>query len=250
MYIFGIGLHLVLAGWCAVHVVRTGQFKGWLFVLFALPGLGALLYLLTMRRRRARLQRLAEMPVKAQNPERELREAANAYADAPTAQHHMRLAAAQLDAGQIAAAAASYEACLAGPFANDLALRWGAARVALATGKPRQALAHLDFIASKSRKFHPQDTQLLRARTLAALGDQAGARAQFEATVARFDGFEPTAEFAIWAAQQRDRALHAQLVQQLREIRHRWDRGEGELHADVLRRLHEAEQAMTADSST
>ena len=50
MYIFGIGLHVVLALICAVHVVRTGQHNYWLFILFAFPGLGSLVYLLTVQK--------------------------------------------------------------------------------------------------------------------------------------------------------------------------------------------------------
>ena len=111
MYIFGIGLHVVLALICAVHVVRTGQPNYWLFILFAFPGLGSLVYVLTVYLPGSRLQRQAgkavKSAVKALDPTRELREAADAYAYAPTAQNQMRLAAAQLDAGQTEAAVAS-----------------------------------------------------------------------------------------------------------------------------------------------
>ena len=249
----GLGLHVVIAVLCAIHAIRNRQQMYWLFILFAFPGLGSLVYVLTVYLPGSRLQRQAGKAVKsavtALDPTRELREAADAYAYAPTAQNQMRLAAAQLEAGQTEAAVASYEACLTGPFANDLELRWGAARAALTAGKPAQALSHLDFIATQSRDFRPQETQLLRARALAALGDQAGAQAQFEATLARFGGFEPTAEFAIWAAGQRNSALHAQLAQQLQGITARWDRGTREVHAEVLRRLSQAEKSMKADGA-
>ena len=247
---FGIGLHVVLALICAVHAVRTGQPTYWLFILFSFPFLGSVAYFVAIYLPSSRLQRHAgkvmKSAVKALDPTRELREAADAYQYAPTAQNQMRLAAAQLEAGQTQAAVASFEACLQGPFASDLEMRFNAARANLAAGQPAQTLAHLDFIAEHNRDFRPQETQLLRARALAAQGDAAAARAQFDATLARFGGFDATAEFAIWAAEQRDQALFDSLSQQLQHIMSRWNRGMRDVHGDTLKRLDVATKSMRA----
>ena len=44
----GLGLHVVLAIICAIHVVRSGQPLYWLFILFSFPLLGSLVYFLVI----------------------------------------------------------------------------------------------------------------------------------------------------------------------------------------------------------
>ena len=42
----GLGVHILLALFCAVHVVRNGGQLYWLIILFSFPLLGSLVYLL------------------------------------------------------------------------------------------------------------------------------------------------------------------------------------------------------------
>ncbi|MFO1338365.1 MAG: hypothetical protein U1F53_09020 [Burkholderiaceae bacterium] len=132
MPIVGLGLHVLIAIFFAIHAVRSGQQTYWLFILFSFPLLGSIVYFLAIYLPDSRLERGARQAVakaaKALDPTRELREARAAFEYTPTAQHQMRLAAALLDAGQAEEAATNYEACLKGPFASDLEIRWGAAQ--------------------------------------------------------------------------------------------------------------------------
>lgn len=61
----GLGLHVVFALLCAVHVVRTRQNTYWLFVLFAFPLLGSLVYFFAVYLPNSRLQRGAMKAVSA-----------------------------------------------------------------------------------------------------------------------------------------------------------------------------------------
>ena len=128
----GLGLHVVIAILCAIHAVRTRQQMYWLFILFAFPLLGSLVYFFAIYLPNSRLERGAmkavASAVKAIDPTREVREARAALEDAPTAQNQMRLASALLEVGEAEAAAQQYEACLKGPFASDVEIRYGAAR--------------------------------------------------------------------------------------------------------------------------
>ena len=137
--IFGIGLHVLVALFFAVHVIRSGQQMYWLMILLMFPGLGSLVYFLAVYLPNSRLDHGARKAVRAAarslDPSRELREAREAFDYTPTAQNQMRLAAAQLAAGAADEAAATYEACLQGAFAGDLEIRYGAARATLACGR-------------------------------------------------------------------------------------------------------------------
>lgn len=172
-------------------------------ILFSLPLLGSVVYFFAIYLPDSRLERGARKVVaraaKALDPTRELREAREAFEYTPTAQNQTRLAAAQLEAGQADEAATSYEACLKGPFANDLDIRWGAARAWLASGRAAQALAQLQAIRAQDASFRAEAVSLALARAWAENGRAAEARQEFESALARFGSFEARAEFAIWA---------------------------------------------------
>src|SRR6187549_1730291 len=144
MPIVGLGLHLLIALFFAVHAVRSGQQLFWLFILFSFPLLGSVVYFLVIYLPDSRLHRGARKVVavaaRTLDPSKELREARAAFDYTPTAQNQMRLAAAQLEAGMAAEAAASYAACLKGPFADDLEIRIGAARAYFACGRSEEAI--------------------------------------------------------------------------------------------------------------
>ena len=59
MHIAGIGLHVIIALFFAVHAVRSGQNNYWLFILFAFPLLGSVVYFFANLLPNSRLQRHA-----------------------------------------------------------------------------------------------------------------------------------------------------------------------------------------------
>ena len=132
MYIFGIGLHVLVAIFFAIHAIRSGKELYWLMILFFFPGLGSIVYFVAVYLPDSKLQHGARKAVSAAaktlDPGRSLREARQAYDFTPTAQNQMRLAAALLGAGNAEEAAITYEACLNGPFSGDLEIRYGAAQ--------------------------------------------------------------------------------------------------------------------------
>ena len=79
----GIGFHVIVAIYFAVHAVRTGRPIYWLFILFSFPLLGSLVYFLVEFLPETRLNRdvgmAARTIAKSLNPGRELREARRAF---------------------------------------------------------------------------------------------------------------------------------------------------------------------------
>ena len=123
MPFIGLGLHVLVALFFAVHAIRNRQEMYWLIVLFSFPLLGSIVYFVAVYLPASRLERGARQALSAAvqtiDPGRALREARSAHAYAPTAQTQMRLAEALLEAGEADEAASQYEACLKGPFAAD-----------------------------------------------------------------------------------------------------------------------------------
>ncbi|MFA9217062.1 MAG: hypothetical protein ACEQSK_08145 [Sphingomonadaceae bacterium] len=249
MTIFGIGLHVLVALFFAVHVVRTQQQMYWLMILFMFPGLGSIVYFIAIYLPNSRLRhgarKVASVAVRTLDPSRELREARAAFDYTPTAQNQMRLAAAQLDAGAADEAAATYEACLQGAFAGDLEIRYGAARATLASGRAPAAVAHLQQIRATDANFRAEAVALLLAQALAGAARQDDAQREFEAALARFGSFTARAEYAIWAANNGHAALAQQQHAELRSTIERWNRQTREMNQELLRRLDAAMSSLS-----
>ena len=243
MEIFGIGLHILVAIFFAVHVVRNGQPLYWLLILFMFPLLGSVVYLFAIYLPNSRLpqgaRKVASKAVQVFDPHRELREAREAYDYTPTAQNQMRLASAQLEAGDAPAAAATYEACLQGAFASDLEIRLGAARAYLECERGGEALTHLEFIRRSDLHFRPEIVSLLTARALAQSGRQSEAKAEFDDALTRHGSFEARAEYAIWALQQgpSEQVLAERLCQDIDSAMQRWTSHTRSMYAPLLARL-------------
>ena len=102
MPVAGLGLHIVVAIYFATHVLRTGQDKYWLMILFAFPLVGSLVYALMIWLPDARNSRQGAQLVRGMRgllePTRELRAAQEALDGAATPLHRIRLADALLGA--------------------------------------------------------------------------------------------------------------------------------------------------------
>lgn len=240
----GLGLHILVALFFAVHAIRRGQQLYWLFILFSFPLLGSIVYFLVIYLPDSRLQHSARKVVvaagKALDPSRELREARAAFDYTPTAQNQMRLAAALLEAGQAAEAAQNYEAALKGPFAGDLEIRLGAVRAWFACGHAESALSHLRTIRSTDAAFRAEQITLLMARALAAAGQHDQAQMEFESALIRYGSFEAQAEYAIWAFANAEAELGTRLYADIEQAMTRWNRHTKSLNAELLRRLQAA----------
>lgn len=247
LWMWAIGLHVPLAIVFAVHAIRSRQPLYWLLILFMLPWLGSVAYYLGVYRVRersdcapgSRTGRQGGAPP-APDAARAVRDAHEALSFAPTAHNQMRLANAQLEAGEAEDAAATYEHCLLGAFANDPLVRLGAARASLACGRHAEALVHLERLRGADATFRPEQTSLLMARALAGAGRTAEARAGFEAAVERHGSFEAKAEYAIWAADASEFQLAHRLQNDLQSTMDRWNRHTHTMNLPLIRRIEAA----------
>ena len=130
MPFLGIGLHVLVAIFFAVHAIRTRQEFYWLVILFTFPLLGSAVYCLAIYLPASKLEKSAKKTVsaivKTLDPERELRESRSAFEYTPTAQNQMRLAKALASAS------------LCSLFQHRLQrARWSALSAQMVRAKPR-----------------------------------------------------------------------------------------------------------------
>lgn len=241
MAIFGIGIHILIAIFFAVHAIRTGRELYWVVILFMFPLLGSVVYffvafLPAMRDNRG-MRKATAAVARTLDPGRALREARQAFDMTPTAQNQMRLANALFEAGQLEEAVRHYDACLSGPFANDAEINLGAAQAKLAFGQVQQAVDILTALRSRSPTFRPEQAGLLLAKAHAAAGRHAEAGQEFADVVQRFGSVEARAEYALWAISQQRRDIADHEVRELEHARRHMAKYTMELYADLFRRL-------------
>jgi hypothetical protein len=207
MPFIGLGVHVLVAIFFAVHAMRTGRNLYWLIILFSFPLLGSIVYFLVEYLPQSRLERgvnrAAGAAMKLLDPEREYREALAAFDLTPTAQNKIRLARACLERGRATEAVQHYRDALRGPFANDAELLFGYMRALLEEGSAAAAREALET-AARLKQAHPdyrkEEVALLIARAYAGSGDEAEAAKAFEFALQAYNDVETRARYIAWLA--------------------------------------------------
>ena len=246
----GLGLHIIVAIYFATHALRTGQDKYWLFILFAFPGVGSLVYALTIWLPDARNSPQGQMALRGVrqllDPTRELREAQEAIDLSATPANRLRLADALLGAGRASEAVVQYQAVLNGIYADDPQVRIHLARALVEAGQPQQARDLLDKLIAEQPKLKSPEGHLVYARAVAAAGDRERARSEFESLVSYYAGLEARARYAEVLLAWQDQARLAALLEETRKLSKRMPGGAREINKEWLARLKKVESELGA----
>jgi hypothetical protein len=182
-----------------MHASRTGQDRYWMFILFAFPLLGSLVYAITVWlpdvRIRPRPDGRARRAPAARSHARAARGAGRLEVSATPA-NRLRLADALLGAGRASEAVVQYQAVLNGIYADDPQVRIHLARALVEAGQPLEARVLLDKLIAEQPKLKSPEGHLIYARAVAALGDRDRAREEFESLVSYYAGLEARARYA------------------------------------------------------
>ena len=250
MPIAGLGLHVLIAIFFATHVIRRGQDKYWLWILFAFPLFGSLVYALTIWLPEARHSRQGHQVVRGMrqllDPSRELREAQEALDVAATPGNRLRLADALLGSGRASEAVVQYQAVLSGLYADDAQVQIKLARALLEAGKPNDARDLLDRLIVQQPKLKSPDGHLIYARAVAALGDRVKAREEFESLVGYFAGMEARAYYAETLLAWGDAGRCRELLEDSNKISKRMPGAARDINREWLARLRKVESALPA----
>lgn len=241
MPILGLGLHVIVALFFAVHAMRSHQDRYWLFILFAFPLLGSIVYGLAIWLPAARQSHEGQQVLsgvrRLLDPTRELRAAQDALEVATTPANQLRLASALLDAGRASEAVVQYQAIMKGIYANDPQVRVRLAHALLEAGKPADARAELDALIRETPTFKSPEGHLTYARALDALDERPKAREEYEVLVGYFAGLEARALYAEALVRWNDRHRAADLVAESLAIARRMPRHSRGMNSDAIARL-------------
>lgn len=240
----GLGLHILIALFFAIHALKTGRSTYWLFILFSFPLFGSIVYFFVEYLPASKMERgvkqASNKAIQLLDPTRELREAKQAFELTPTIQNRMRLAAALDNAGEYEEAARQFDACLEGPFAQDSEVCFGAAKAKFHVKQPQQAIQLLQDIRNKSAEFRPEQISLLLAQCHAENDDKDNARTEFIHAYQTFGSAEVRAQYGIWAANTGDITTAERLKLDLDKDWRRWNKHSRNIHRDLFRKLNQA----------
>lgn len=244
MPFIGLGLHILVAIYFAIHAVRTGRELYWLLILFMFPLLGSIVYLFAVYLPSTRIEHTVRKTVSAAarslDPGRELREAKQAFDLTPTAQNQMRLAAALLQAGITDKAAELYEACLRGPFATDPEIRLNAAQARLSCGHGAAAIELLEATRAETPAYRPEQVALTLGRAYAEAGRNADAETEYHAAVTRYGSVEARVEYALWALQAGKQDAASEQYGEITKAMRHWSKHARALNKPLIYRLETA----------
>lgn len=194
-------VHLAIAAFFGVHAIRSGRPMYWLWILFAFPGLGSVVYFFaefmpTMRHSRGGRQ-AARVMQGLVDPNRELRVAATEFDRTPTAYNRAQLARALLAKGRVDEAIAHYREAACGPYANDIAFLKGLAIAQLEAQKFADAASTLEKLFAASPDQRRGDLALMYAEALQGAG-RPDAAAAFESVIAADGSLEARYKYGLY----------------------------------------------------
>jgi hypothetical protein len=248
----GLGLHIIIALFFAIHALKNGRNTYWLFILFSFPLFGSIVYFFVEYLPASKMERgvkkASSKAIQLLDPSRELRDAKQAFELTPTIQNRMRLASALDNAGEYEQAANEFDACLAGPFADDPEVCFGAAKAKLHIDQPQQAIDLLEKLRADNNEFRPEQLSLLLAQAYAANNNSDHAQQEFIHAYQTFGSAESRAQYGIWAANNGDLTTAERLKEGLDKDWKRWNKHSRSLHHDDFKKLNAAIAAAKTSS--
>jgi hypothetical protein len=203
-------LSLLFSVVMCVHVVRSHQSIYWLWIILAIPWLGALVYLIVVvfpgLSQGPAARRIAAGARQAVDPTREYRAARTACEESPTVHNRMRLAKAAAELGRWDEAQYLYGEAAQGIHADDPALLLGRAVALIELGRHDEALALLDRLGEDGERGRTPPTALALGRAYEGLGRVREADVAYEWAAGRLPGLEGVGRYAAFLARHGRRA--------------------------------------------
>ena len=244
MPFFGLGIHVIIAIFFAIHALRNHRNLYWLIILFSFPLLGSAAYFIVEYLPGSRMNhgigKAAASAVSLLDPEREVRESRAAFDLSPSAQNRMRLAKALFARGETHESIQHFDACLAGPFGKDPEFLYAAASAKLQDGQIQAALELAKTLRANVPDYLAERAMLLLAQAYEVAGDQASAQVEFSAAAERFASVEARARYAIFAAGTGDLSCAKKLYEELAHSERHWNSQVRSLNRPWLQQVEKA----------
>lgn len=195
------GLSLLIAIAAIVHVIKTGRSQLWIMVLLALPGLGAIAYVVVevlpeyMQGRGG--HRVKRSVTKVINPNKSLEQAKREYSITPTVENACNLADAHMEKEEYKEASDLYKQSLTGLNETNPDIMHKYANSEFCLQHYSESRQVLDQLIEKNPDYKNQDAHLLYAKTLQELNETDKAVEEYETLITYYTGPEPAYRYGL-----------------------------------------------------
>lgn len=198
---------LLVHGLCLLHAYKHHEPSPWLLVIFLLPGIGCLLYVLirvlpNYRQNTNKRQKTLNQNSGRSNPATATRNQQKALFKTNSPDEQLKLAEAMKKQGQLKDAVAVYKKIITDNSACQPKAYLGLAEIYYALGKFKNARQTLDALMANHSEFKSQDGHLLYALSCQSMGDTAAAEHEFKTLVRYFSGPAAKVRYAEFLLQQ------------------------------------------------
>lgn len=203
----------------AIHVVRSGNDRYWVFIILLFPVVGCLLYfILAVIPGMLRSYHTARMlhSVKARlNPEGKLHQLKDELLISETSQNYLAVADELHRLQQYKPAIEYYHKALSGIFSGDKDILCRLAKAQYAAGEKRECVQTIDKIDENYPRFKSQEIHLLCARALAGCGENVRAEREFTQLIEYYSGPQARYHYAEFL---RGQQKHEEAIAQLENV--------------------------------
>jgi hypothetical protein len=184
-----------------VHAAKTGRFMPWGYIIFMLPGIGAIAYVVVELMPEwfgsAQGQRARQHVVNTLDPGKQYRRLADDLEIADTIANRVALAEECLTLGKFEEALTHYDNVLGRPMGDDPNYALGKARAEFGLGRSQATVATLDSLRAQWPDFQSAEGHLLYARALENSGRLDEALEEYQAVAGYFAGAEARVRWAM-----------------------------------------------------
>jgi hypothetical protein len=184
-----------------VHAAKTGRLCPWAYVILAIPGIGALAYIVMEIvpewMRSIPGQQVRARVAKSLNPDKRYRELSGQLAIADTIANRVALADECLALGRFEEARQHFDTVLGRPMGDEPAYALGKARAQFGLGLPLDAAATLDWLRETWPHYQSAEGHLLYARALEQGGLLIEALTEYEALSQYYPGAEARVRYGL-----------------------------------------------------
>jgi hypothetical protein len=184
-----------------VHAAKTGRFMPWGFIIFFLPGIGSLAYVLvelvpewfgSVKGQQARARMVSTL-----DPGRRYRQLADQLEVLDTIANRSALAEQCFALGKFDEALQHYQHILSLPMGDDPIYVLGRARAQFGLGRWDDVIVSLDNLRSRWPDYQSAEAHLLYARALEGSGRTQDALAEYQALANYYPGAEARVRYGL-----------------------------------------------------
>lgn len=240
---FGIGIHVIIAVFFAIHAIRNGRPFFWLWILFVFPFLGSVVYFfaeyLPSSRMPYQANAVGRKMLHVLQPNRALNQLKSQYETVPSIENAVHYADALTSTGKASEAISILQQKMNSLCENDPAFLEKLAVAYLQDQQSEKVLEVTTKIKNIDPEFKKEDMALLRALSFHQLNQEDQARQEFHIAT-RSKNINILSEYGFWAIQTNQPELARKIREEMQKSWQIWSKYTRKMYKPIFKQYDKA----------